>query len=39
MVTLRDNIEAFEKIKLNRAAEVDIDKFKGLQTEILGQKV
>ena len=38
-VTLRDNLNAFDNVKLNRSAEVDILKFKGTGTTILGQKV
>ena len=38
-VTLRDNLNAFDNVKLNRSAEVDIRKFKGTGTTILGQKV
>ena len=38
-VTLKDNLEAFDNVKLNRSAEIDIQKFKGISTTILGQKV
>ena len=38
-ITLRDNLDAFDNVKLNRSAEVDIQKFSGIETTILGQKV
>ena len=39
MVTLRENKDAYDRIKLKRAAEVDATRFQGTETEILGQKV
>ena len=39
MVTLRENVAAYDRIKLKRAAEVDATKFEGLCTEILGQQI
>ena len=39
MVSLAENKKSFDKIKLKRAAEVDITKFKGTETEIFGEKI
>ena len=36
MVTLRDNMEAFDRTKLCKAVEVDSTKFRGTGTEVLG---
>ena len=39
MISLQDAEAAFEKYKLKTRAQIDIDKFEGLSTEILGEKV
>ena len=39
MVSLRENKDAFNRIKLKRAAEVDDSKFQGTDLEILGCKI
>ena len=39
MVSLRENEQAYDRIKLKRAAEVDISKFQGTETEILGRTI
>ena len=36
MLTLRTTRAAFDRIKLKRAAEVDVTKFQGLQTTVFG---
>ena len=36
MVTLRENKDAYDRIKLKRAVEVDATRFQGTETEILG---
>jgi isopentenyl diphosphate isomerase/L-lactate dehydrogenase-like FMN-dependent dehydrogenase len=39
MLTLNATRAAFDRIKLKRAAEVDVSKFEGMQTSVLGVDV
>lgn len=39
MISLRDAEQAFDNYKLKTRAQIDQDKFDGLQTELFGEKV
>ena len=39
MVSLKENIAAYDRIKLKKATEVDVTKFRGTETELFGQKI
>ena len=39
MITLRENLEAYEEIQVKAAAQIDPSKFKGLKTAFLGQEI
>jgi isopentenyl diphosphate isomerase/L-lactate dehydrogenase-like FMN-dependent dehydrogenase len=38
-ISLKDGEAQFDKLKLKQAAEVDPDKFEGLETETMGIKI